>query len=141
MIELSVRHLLVHGSIVTLIGVLMGLPYWGAIVYGAHAETTRSWRVAHAFLCVDGMLILVAGLIVPRLALGDIAIRVLAAAFIGSGYAFVAAFVAGALTGFRGLTPRPHGWRTLLFLAHLLGALGVLTGLFLMLFGTMRGLR
>jgi hypothetical protein len=140
MVETASRHLLVHGSIVSLVGALAGVPYWSAIVRGTDAETIRAWRIAHAFLCVEGMLILVAGLVVPRLALGDAAVRALAAAFIGSGYGFAAAFLTEALTGCRGLTPRPYGWHTLLFSAHVVGIAGALAGLILMAYGAFQAL-
>jgi hypothetical protein len=135
MVEIDAHRLIAHGSVVLLVGALTGLPYWMAIIRGRGAEAVRAWRVTHAFLCVQGMLIMVAGLVVPRLALGEAAVRILAYAIIGSGYGFVAAFLGGAWTGYRGLTPRPYGLNTLLFAAHLVGILGALGGLILMTYG------
>ena len=84
------------------------------------------------------MLIMVAGLVVPRLTLGEAAVRTLAYAIIGSGYGFMAAFLGGAWTGCRGLTPRPYGLNTLLFAAHVAGILGALAGLILMTYCGLR---
>jgi len=136
--ELSSQKLIAHGLLILLIGALTGIPYWAAIIRGAGSEAFAPWRVAHVFLCVQGMLILVAGLALPRLALGDAAARTLAYSLIGSGYGFVAAFLGGAWTGRRGLTPKPYGLNTFLFAAHLVGILGALAGLLLMAYGAFR---
>jgi hypothetical protein len=138
MVEVDSHRLIAHGSVVLLVGALTGLPYWLAIIRRAGSETVRAWRVAHVFLCVQGMLIMLAGLVVPRLTLGEAAVRTLTFAVIGSGYGFVAAFLGGAWTGCRGLTPRPYGLNTLLFAAHLVGILGALAGLILMTYGAFR---
>lgn len=127
--------LLIHGSIVFLIGLLTGLPFWLAIIRGREAALIRAWRATHTTLISSGLMMLIIGLAAPLLEL-DEAIRALMNwSLVISGYSFAVAFVAGATTGRRGLMPNPLGFNTLLFAAHFLGATGSAAGICLFLYG------
>ena len=83
------KYLIFHGAIIILIGLLSGLIYWKTIIRNKSPEVIRSWRIAHVFLAIGGMFIIIVGLITPHLALNDLAVRVLAWMIISSGYGFV----------------------------------------------------
>ena len=79
---------------------------------------------------------LVVGLIVPHLALSVGLRSLLIWALIVSGYGFVFALIGGAVTGCRALTPKPvRIFNTLLFMGHLIGAVGAIVGICITLYG------
>jgi cytochrome b subunit of formate dehydrogenase len=82
------KYLILHGVIILLIGLLSGLIYWQTIIRNKRPEVIRGWRVAHMFLAIEGMFIIIVGLLIPHLALGDLALRLLAWIVISSGYGF-----------------------------------------------------
>ncbi len=131
----AARLLSLHGTLVLLAGLLCGFPFYVSIVRSAPPDRARAWRVAHATLVAGGVLLLVAAILVPRLALEPSLLRTLATSFVASGYGFVLALAGGACVGRRGLLPRPFGLETLLFAGHVAGALGALAGTALLLCG------
>lgn len=129
------RLLLASGALVLAVGVLCGVPFYLAIVRARPSRRVRAWRVAHATLIADGLLLLVAGVLLPTLALDAAGRAALAWSLAASGGAFVVALAGGAWAGRRGLTPRPWGVETLFFLAHGAGAAGSLVGVALLVAG------
>jgi hypothetical protein len=89
MIGLPNQYLIFHGAIILLIGLFSGLIYWQTIIRNKRPEAIRGWRIAHVFLAMEGMFIMLVGLIIPHLVLSDLAVRVLAWMMIISGYGFV----------------------------------------------------
>ena len=132
------RLLLVNGALVLAAGVLCGLPFFLAIVLSWPPDRIRAWRVAHATLVADGLLLLVAALLVPILALGPAGRNWMATSLAVSGWAFVVALGGGAWTGERGLVPWPVGRATFFFAWHALGAAGALVGVALLVAGLLR---
>ena len=130
--------LLIHGSIVLLFGLLSGIPFWIAIIRGQSEKNIRAWRVAHATLIACGFLLLVIGLIRPYFTLSPELLTVLRWALITSGYSFTVALVLGAGMSRRALTPGRFGISTILFAAHLIGAVGAVAGTCLSLYGLIR---
>jgi hypothetical protein len=133
-----VRYLLVHGSIVILFGLLSGIPFWVAVIRGQDEGAIRAWRVAHTTLNACGLLMLVVNLISPLLDLSRELRSLLAWALVASGYGFVFALVVGACTGYRALVPKPVGFNTLLFMGHLIGAVGAVLAMFIVLYGLLQ---
>ena len=88
MAALFSKCLIFHGAIIILIGLLSGMIYWQTIIRNKRHEMIRGWRVAHVFLAIEGMFIMIVGLIIPHFVLGDLAVRVLAWTMICSGYGF-----------------------------------------------------
>lgn len=132
------RLLLTHGALVLAVGVLSGYGFWVALIRKRAQAQVRPWRVAHATLLSVGLTMLVAGLLGPHLSLTP-PLRALAARFLVlSGWGFSFAMVGGALTGIRGLTPKPWGWNTLLSAGHVLGATGSTLGVGLIVYGLLR---
>jgi len=129
------KYVIFHGAIIILIGLLSGLIYWQMIIRNKKPEVIRGWRIAHVFLVIEGMFIVIVGLSIPHLALGGLAVRVLAWIITISGYGFTWAFIGGAWKGYRGLTPKPYGLNTILFLGHFIGAGGSLIGMAMIIYG------
>jgi hypothetical protein len=134
MISLPTAYLLFNGSLVTLAGLLLGFPLRYAIVKKKE-EIVNAWRVAHSVLVMDGLMMIIVGLTIPHLILDRLAIWVLVWSLVASGYGFVVAFTLGAWKGLRGLTAKPFGLNTLLFAAHIIGALGSLIGVVILIYG------
>lgn len=129
----STRALLAHGALILLVGVLAGHGYWLALVTRRTAARANAWRVAHATLLGVGLTMLAAGLLGTRIAPGPGAAA--ARLLVLAGWSFAFALIGGAVTGIRGLTPRPWGLGTVLFAGHLLGAVGSTLGVALLAWG------
>jgi len=134
------KYLIFHGVIIILIGLFSGLIYWQTIIRDKRPEVIRGWRIAHVFLVIEGMFIIILGLGIPHLPLGGLAGRVLLWTIVSSGYGFAWAFVGGAWKGYRGLTPKPYGLNTILFLGHFIGAAGSLIGIGIVIYGCFKAL-
>ena len=138
MIGNPVRLLLVHGSIVVLLGLLAGFPFWFAIIRDRGANRIQAWRVAHTTVLVDGLLLLVVGLISHQAGFGGAVMAGAAWALVASAYGFVFALIGGAWAGERGLNPIPLGVNSLFFVGHAVGATGAIVGMGLVLYGLFR---
>lgn len=132
--ELQSHFLFLNGAIVIFIGLLSGIPLRFSIIKIKN-ETINYWRVTHAVLITDGMLLLIVGLIIPYITLSAFASWLLVRSFVVSGYSFVIAFVIGSWKGIRGLTHKPYGLNTFLFVFHFIGALGSLIGIVIVIIG------
>jgi uncharacterized membrane protein len=131
----AVQFVMVHGSIVLLLGVLTGFPFWVAIIRESDRSTVRAWRVAHTTLISSGLAILVVGLMAPYISLTSALGSVLAWGMVVSGYSFAFAMVLGAITGSRALTVKPIGLNTILFVGHLVGGAGAIIGVCVLVYG------
>ena len=130
------RALVRHGLIVLLVGVLAGFPFWLAILgQGGAGGAAGPWRVAHATLIATGLVLMNVGFVSPWLALSPPLRALATGSLVASGYGFAFAMIVGAAVGIRGLTPWPLGIPTILFLGHLIGALGSVVGLGLTVWG------
>jgi len=118
----SAHHLMFHGSIVLLYGLLCGAPYARAINRSAPAHVVHSWRVAHASLPMGATLMLVVAVLLP--VLPDIAALqwTIALALIVSSYAFVVALTLAPVLGYRGLSSQGPVAAKLVFVGNLIGA-------------------
>lgn len=131
-------YLILNGSFVLFAGILSGFPYWLAIIRRKEQETIRAWRVAHSFLIMEGMMLLVVGIISPDLPLDERTIWIMVWALIISAYGFVLAFTFGAWTRYRGLTPKPYGMNTIFFGWHIVGIVGSLIGITIFVYGALK---
>ncbi|MCX8109146.1 MAG: M28 family peptidase [Verrucomicrobiae bacterium] len=137
-LELPGQWLLFNGTVVLLVGLLAGLPLWWTTLQNTSGTARGAWRVAHATLVVHGVWMLCVATALPRLDLTHSARWVLAWSMIGAGYGFVIAMILGSWTGRRGLSPKPWGFNTLLFVGHAVGATGSLLAALLMLSGALK---
>jgi hypothetical protein len=136
MIRQPTAYLLLNGSIVILAGLLTCFPLKSAIL--RKRENLNAWRIAHSVLVMDGLFMLIVGMILPHLPLEGDAASILVWSLTLSGYGFVAAFTLGALKRIRGLTVKPYGLNTVLFAAHSIGTAGSLVGASIMIYGSLR---
>src|SRR2546423_9659371 len=102
--EQVARHLVLHGSIVLLIGLVCGAPYARAINRSAPAHIIHSWRVAHASLPLGAALMLAVAAVLSSLAVVTALKWFVAIALIVSSYAFCIALPLAAIVGHRGLS-------------------------------------
>src|SRR4030042_6859793 len=69
------KYLIFHGAIITLIGLFSGLIYWQTIIRNKRPEVICGWRIAHVFLVMEGMFIIIVGLGIPHLGLSGFAVQ------------------------------------------------------------------
>ena len=119
----SAHHLMFHGSIVLLYGLLCGAPYARAINRDAPAHVVHSWRVAHASLPVGAILMLVVAALLPVLPNIAALQWAIALALIASSYAFVVALTLAPIVGQRGLSSQGPVAAKLVFAGNFIGAL------------------
>ena len=120
----SSRHLVFHGAVVLLFGLLLGAPYARAIKRDAAAHIVNSWRVAHLSLPVGATLMLAVAALLPLLAVAAQVKWIIALALIVSAYGFCVSTPLAALTGQRGLSSGGVGLGKLVYLGNLVGAWG-----------------
>ena len=118
----SSRHLIFHGAIVLLFGLLLGAPYARAIKAGTAAHIVNSWRVAHLSLPIGATLMLAVAALLPLLLVATQIKWVIAAALIVSAYGFCVATPLAAVTGQRGLSSGGVGLGKLVYLGNMVGA-------------------
>ena len=120
----SSRHLVFHGAVVLLFGLLLGAPYARAIKRDAAAHIVNSWRVAHLSLPVGATLMLAVAALLPLLAIDAQVKWIIALALIVSAYGFCVSTPLAAITGQRELSSGGVGLGKLVNLGNLVGAWG-----------------
>jgi hypothetical protein len=126
---------LFHGSIILLIGMLLGLPYASAITDGWGDEAVRAWRVAHVGESAAGLLLLIVGAVLGQLVLEDRTHRVLVWSILASGYGFTLGLPLAAVAGARGLEPTGPAMNWIVFVAYAVAAAGGFLAVALMIRG------
>jgi hypothetical protein len=129
------QQLILHGSIIFLLGLLSGIPFGRAIVHRKPEATVRGWRVAHSGITMGGVLLLALSSVVPHLQLSMSARALLIWAFIVSSYGFAVALPLGAHYGHRGLSSAPPFLNRIVYLGNIIGVVGSLVGAFILLWG------
>ena len=140
MMEDPGQHLILHGSICLLIGLVCGAPMGSAINQNKGSETINAWRVAHLSLTLGGIMLFSLASIIPRLALSDFWLVFFSWSFIISTYGFIVALPYGAIIGERGLTTTA-GKGNIVRLGNLVGAGGSVVGALILLAGAAHALR
>lgn len=120
------RHLIFHGAIVLLIGLLCGAPYAKAINGQAPAHTVHAWRVAHASLPIGAGLMLAAAACMPLLNVGPGLLWGMALSLIVSSYAFCFSLPLAARVGYRGLSSEGPWQAKAVYAGNMVGAWGSL---------------
>jgi hypothetical protein len=118
----SSRHLVLHGAIVLLFGLLLGAPYARAIKNNAAAHIVNSWRVAHLSLPIGATLMFAVAALLPSLAVPASVSWTIAVALIVSAYGFCVATPLAAVTGQRGLSSDSVGLGQLVYVGNMIGA-------------------
>lgn len=120
----SSRHLIFHGAIVLLFGLLLGAPYARAIKADAAAHIVNAWRVAHLSLPIGATLMFAVAAILPLMLVNVNVQWVIAASLIASGYGFCVSTPLAAITGQRGLASGGVGLGKLVYHGNMVGASG-----------------
>ncbi|MGJ7503945.1 hypothetical protein ACSFBF_26545 [Variovorax sp. ZT5P49] len=119
----AARHLVFHGAIVLLFGLLLGAPYAKAIKREAAAHIVNSWRVAHLSLPIGATLMLATAAVLPWLTVPAWMLWLIAVALIVSAYGFCVSTPLAAISGQRGLSSEgTAGWGRLVYLGNMVGA-------------------
>ena len=122
-------HLLLHGAIVLLVGLLDGAPYGRAIAV-KDDELIRAWKLAHLSLSLGGATLVAVAAALAQLTAGPVWLRWgLALSWIASGYGFTFSMNLEPLVRARGLRWVP-GWagNNAVYVGNLVGALGSAVG-------------
>jgi hypothetical protein len=93
-----------HGSVVILLGLLVGFPYASAINEGWGAEAERAWRTAHLEGLLNGMLVVLLGAVAPQLRFAGREESWFRWGALATGYGNVIAAALAASAGVRGLS-------------------------------------
>jgi hypothetical protein len=133
----SVLQIAFHGTLLVVLGMLVGLPFANAITGGSGPEVVRAWRVAHTSLVTAGTLYLAVAAVGHHLVLSSRAANAITGSLVLSAYVSAFAFVVGPAVGARGLEPTGPVLHVLIFailaaalLAIFVSALLVLRGLY-----------
>ena len=126
--ETPARHLLFHGGVVLLIGLLAGFPFGRAIAVGRGEDNIRAWRVAHSALSMGATTMIAVAIILSALAVGPAVKWIVSASYIVCGYGFSIALTLGPVVGHRGITPAPPAANQVVFAGNFLGVVGSLIG-------------
>lgn len=130
----SARHLLFHGVVILLLGLLAGIPYGRAILKKEQESLIIAWRVAHSSLSMGAILMFALVSILPLLNV-DLNIKwFIVVLFIVTGYAFSFALYLGPIVGHRGLIYRGPLLAKAVYLGNSTGALASLLGTLFLLF-------
>jgi hypothetical protein len=121
-VEPSARYLVLHGTIILLIGPLCGAPYARALNGRAAAHVVHSWRVAHLSLPIGAILMFAVATLLASFAVAGQIKRLIASLLIVSGYSFCVALPLAAMVGERGLSHRGPLKAKAVFLGNALGA-------------------
>jgi len=120
--EASARHLVFHGAIVLLVGLLCGGPYARAINRKAPAHIVQSWRVAHSSLPIGAILMFAVAALLSSWAVSDGVKWAISVALIVSSYAFCVSLPLAAVVGHRGLTSEGPFSAKVVFVGNVAGA-------------------
>lgn len=131
------RRLVLHGSIVLLIGLSCGIPAVVEVMSGPG----RMWQGAHAALLTLGVWLLAAGGILPLLTLADREAAGLRGSLLIMAYSFTFAVLVQAVTGTRSLSPGGGALGSLVFAANLSAVLGAFVSAALIGSGAANALR
>lgn len=134
MIESYVRKMIFHGAAVVWLGLMAGFPF-GLVIMGRMEGSLRAWHMAHMEGILNGLLTLVAAVIVKHLAIDERRIALYAWSFIVAAWTNVLASIFGAIVHQRGLEMAPPLTNLIVFSTFVVGILAVLVGLYLVLRG------
>jgi hypothetical protein len=126
--ETPARHLLFHGGVVLLIGLLAGFPFGKAIAGKRSDDTIRAWRVAHSALSMGATTMIAVAIVLSGLAGGSMVKWITSVAYIVCGYGFSVALITGPIVGQRGITPAGPAANRVVFWGNLIGVVGSLIG-------------
>ncbi|MBL3591536.1 MAG: hypothetical protein JMN24_17385 [gamma proteobacterium endosymbiont of Lamellibrachia anaximandri] len=120
--EEPARHILFHGVIILLFGLLAGIPYARSIIENKSESVVLAWRVAHSALSMGAILMLSLVSILPLLNVNMVIKWIISVLIIVSGYAFSMALYLGPCVGHRGLSCKGPVFAKVVYLGNTIGA-------------------
>jgi hypothetical protein len=135
MSERMQTHVIFHGAVVLLIGNLCGIPYGDAIGRSLADDVIRAWRVAHTGGVTGGLSLVALGAVLHRLTFGEAFLKVLVWSLLVGTYCITLGFLTAAVVGVRGINPEGPLLNSMVHVAYMAGALGVLACSVLFVFG------
>jgi ABC-type polysaccharide/polyol phosphate export permease len=118
----SAKHLVFHGTLVLLFGLLLGAPYGKAINRSAPAHIVNSWRIAHQSLPIAATLMFSVAALLSSLSVSATMSWLIAGCLIASSYFFCVSMPLAAITGHRGLARGKTVLENIVFFANIAGA-------------------
>jgi hypothetical protein len=131
------RRLVLHGSVILLIGLFCGLPS----VIEVSTGSSRMWQGAHSALLILGVWLLATAAVLPLLLLEAREAAGLRWSLLLMAYSFMVAVVVQASTGVRALGPDRSPLNMLAFAANILAVLGTFLSASLTALGAWNALR
>ncbi len=131
------RRLVLHGSVILLIGLFCGIPS----VVEVSAGSGRMWQGAHSALLLLGVWLLATAAVLPLLVLEAREATGLRWSLLLMAYSFMVAVIIQAVTGERAFGPDRSPLNMLAFAANLLAVLGTFLAASLTALGAWNGLR
>ena len=135
----AARQLTFHGAVVTLVGLLAGIPY-SMVATERILGSERAWRFAHVGNILGGLILIAVAGVVDRLDLVPARRTLVAWSLVLGAYADAVGIVAAATFDVRGLTIGSSLANTIVFLLLALGAAADFVGVGLVALGARRGL-
>jgi hypothetical protein len=123
------QHLALHGAIVLILGMLLGIPYASAVKREAAAHIVNAWRRAHWSLPIAGTLMLVIAALLPSMRVATFVTWLITIALTVSAYGFSVSLPLAAITGQRGPAAGRTGLGRLVHLGNIVGAVMSMIGL------------
>src|SRR5213593_641838 len=134
----ATRQLTFHGAVVTLVGLLAGIPY-AMVATERMPGSERAWRFAHVGNILGGLVLIAVAGVADRLDLVPARRALLVWSLVLSAYADAVGIVAAAIFDVRGLTPGGSLANTLVYVLLAVGAAGALLGVGLLALGARAG--
>jgi hypothetical protein len=138
--EEPARHLLFHGVIILLLGLLAGIPYGKAILKNKSDENIFSWRVAHSSLTMGAIFMFSLVPILPLLNVGFEIKWTIVILLIVTGYSFSFALYLAPIVGHRGLSYGGSLSAKLVYYGNFIGASASLAGTCILLYSAWKTL-
>ena len=133
-------HMVLHGALVVVIGLLAGLPY-AFVLTGAMAGEERAWKMAHLEGVLNGLMLVAVGAAGDAIALSKRQSRWLEWSLIVAAYGNVLGATLGAISGERGLAPEGPLANFAVYALFMVAVVAVLAGLGLAAVGAFRRLQ
>lgn len=133
--------LLLHGTIMMLIGLLAGLPLMLAIDLGWGDASVHSWAVAHTSVTLTGVAFIAISAAFDHLVHGALEAAILVRSLLLCAYTFTVGLMVVGMAGVRGLAPIGPALNWVAFILFVIGAFAVVFGVATMILGAFRALR
>ncbi len=131
----SILLIALHGVVLVVLGMLVGLPLSDAITAHSDPDLERAWRVAHTSLVTGGTLYIAIAAIAHYLILSNGMTAFVTWSFVISAYALAFAFVLGPMVGARGLEPTGPPSNVLIFAIFVVALLALFLSVVIVLWG------